>query len=291
MFSRLRRPTGMPVPLRWRGATNPGDRGAAWIKRRYGLRTINGETYARNTAERYFVPARLADNPGLDHAAYRASLAKLDAVTRAQMEAGNWSITPQGNMFRREWWRWYDRVPAGLELVRVWDLAATEPGPKNDDPDYTVGLKMGRDPMGNYYIVHLIRDRFTPGRVEEVIRTTAHADGRGVAIVLKEEPGSAGKTVSDHFARKVLPGFNFRAIHDTGPKIERARNLSAAAEHRLIYLPEGAAWVEEFLDEITPFPTEGVHDDQVDAAATAHQVLTGGMTEMEDDFIAVGAAG
>jgi hypothetical protein len=56
-------------------------------------------------------------------------------------------------LFKREWCAVVDQAPADLDIVRYWDLAATEKTEFND-PDWTVGVKrpdrrknrVGRDP-------------------------------------------------------------------------------------------------------------------------------------------------
>lgn len=83
MRSRLRKPSHGPlsdVPLRLRGATNPGGIGHQWVRSRF----IVGENLLP------FVPAKLADNPSVDAASYREALSGLDEATRAQLEDGNW---------------------------------------------------------------------------------------------------------------------------------------------------------------------------------------------------------
>ena len=57
-----------------------------------------------------------------------------------------------------------DEVPADLDVVRYWDLAATEKTELND-PDWTVGIKLGRDSSGGYYLLDLVRARANPGDV------------------------------------------------------------------------------------------------------------------------------
>jgi hypothetical protein len=91
------------VPLRMRGATNPGGIGHDWVMKRFGLNEDGtqkdrwtekrGERVVEVTAqERPFVPARLADNAAnLDVATYRnQALANLDEVRRRQIEEGWW---------------------------------------------------------------------------------------------------------------------------------------------------------------------------------------------------------
>ena len=38
---------------------------------------------------------------------------------------GNWDARPPGGRFKREWFKFLDERPPGLERVRRWDLAAT----------------------------------------------------------------------------------------------------------------------------------------------------------------------
>jgi len=61
-------------------------------------------------------------------------------LERERLLAGNWKIRPAAGLyFKREWCAVVDQVPADLEVVRYWDLAATEKTELND-PDWTVGV-------------------------------------------------------------------------------------------------------------------------------------------------------
>lgn len=84
LFSRLRRTTSAPVPLRMRSASNPGGPGHDWVRRRF---LVDGPL-----AGRIFLPARFVDNPHLDQATYRENLQRLDPVTCAQLLDGDWEI-------------------------------------------------------------------------------------------------------------------------------------------------------------------------------------------------------
>lgn len=82
LLSRLRRLQGVEVPLRARGASNPGGLGHDWVRRRF-VETL-GDT------SRAFVPASLVDNPFLDQVEYAKALEQLDATTRRQLLEGIW---------------------------------------------------------------------------------------------------------------------------------------------------------------------------------------------------------
>ena len=95
LFSRLRKPEEGPlsrVPLRMRGASNPGGTGHRWVKERF----IDPWETGTETAQRKFVPAKLADNPHVHHESYRKSLANLDVYTRQQLEEGDWNARMPG---------------------------------------------------------------------------------------------------------------------------------------------------------------------------------------------------
>jgi hypothetical protein len=142
--------------------------------------------------ERRFHPARLADNPHLDAAAYAANLAELPVVERERLLRGDWDIRPDGGVFRRAWFTIINPgdVPSGLELVRSWDLAATAARP-DTDPDYTVGVIIGRDERpGIYHLLDIVRLRGTAPEVEQVGRATAARDGQRVKIIIEEAGGS-----------------------------------------------------------------------------------------------------
>lgn len=266
LFSRLRRLKGSKVPLRARAASNPGGRGHQWVKQRF---LVEGEERGR-----IFVPASLEDNPYLDSVEYEQSLMELDPVTRAQLRAGDWDVLPEGNKFKRHWFKIVEDYPKDGRMVRYWDLAATEP--KNgSDPDYTAGAKV-LEKDGQYWILDVRRDRLSPKGVEQFIYNTAMEDGRNVPIYMEQEPGSSGVNTIDYYARKVLLGFAFHGHKTTGSKEIRANPVSAAAENGNVHLVQGP-WINDFLDEIVTFPGEdSVHDDQVDAVSGAFDKLAEG---------------
>jgi len=127
LFTRLRRPSlvdaqGEPldlaphvraareklaaVPLRMRSASNPGNRGHAWVLRRLVERlpaelTDGQEPDPMDTPERaarrVFIPAKLSDNPSVDPATYEESLAAVDPYVRAQILDGDWYARQPGD--------------------------------------------------------------------------------------------------------------------------------------------------------------------------------------------------
>jgi predicted phage terminase large subunit-like protein len=174
-------------------------------------------------------------------------------------------VPAEGLVFRREWFPTVDAAPVELESVRYWDMAASAPR-HGRDPDWTVGVLMGRTAAGIYYVLDVRRVQATPGDIETLIRRTAEQDGRDVAIAIEEEPGASGKMVIDYYV-KALAGWRVHGCRLTGDKRLRAEPLAIQAQAGNVRLLR-APWNKAFLDELEEFPV-GRHDDQVDAASGA----------------------
>lgn len=264
LLSRLRRLAGSQLPLRMRTASNPGNLGHEWVKARF---------IDPGAPHRRFIPALLTENPHLDRAQYEASLMELDPVTRDQLLRGDWDVRASGGWFKYESLEVVepeDLPPMALQL-RYWDMAATEAKP-GKDPDWTVGVLMGKSDDGRFWILDVQRFRRAPADSEVRIKAVAKQDGRRVEIRMEQEPGSSGVIATDHFARHVLTGHTFEAVHTTGNKSARARPWAAAVHNGLVKLVRGP-WNRAFIDEHVLFPQPGSHDDQVDAASGAHSWL------------------
>jgi predicted phage terminase large subunit-like protein len=263
LHSRTRRLLGSGVPIRLRGASNPGGIGHEWCKERY----IDTD----NPRERPFFPAKLTDNPFLDQYEYEKSLENLDPVTRAQLLAGDWNARYEGGLFRREWYTAIDSLPDQAYRIRYWDLAATKES-KTTDPDYTVGARVSRTAQGLWTIEDVRRIRGTPAEVENLLRATAELDGTTVSIYIEQEPGASGKIVTDRFIREVLVGYAVYGVRSTGSKLERAKPYSAQVNAGNVRILR-SLWNAPFFDEHEAFPA-GAHDDQVDATSGAFAQLS-----------------
>ena len=273
LFSRLRRSAGSPIPLRVRSASNPGGLGHDWVKARY----ITADT--RQTCAVY-IPARLTDNPHIDTDEYTESLQNLTITDRQRLLDGDWDAAIEGTKFKREWFTVVDEAPVKLKRCRFWDMAATEPS-KGRDPDYTAGALLGRCEAGLWWLLDVARFRKTPAANEALVAQQAQLDG-AVPVRMEQEPGASGKGMIDHYARLVLPGFDFKGRPASGSKEVRANPVSAAAEAGNVHLVRGE-WNAAFLDEAAAFPS-GPHDDQIDA-------VSGAMAELSLGFISPHAPG
>jgi predicted phage terminase large subunit-like protein len=217
-----------------------------------------------------FIPARVTDNQKLLTAdpAYIANLKSLALADRKALLEGSWDVVSSGNVFRHEWWKYYEHPSEYVDVVRYWDMAATEENGKND-PDYTVGLKLGKTADGFFDVLDVQRFRQSPHETEKRVKATVEADGITVTQCFEKEGGSSGKIVVDHYVRTVLSGYPVKGITKRNSKIEEAKPVSAAVENGLVRLPTGAPWVLPLTNEAAAFPSKKIHDDQVDALSGA----------------------
>lgn len=266
LFSRLRKPKSIQVPLRIRATANPGGAHGEYYHERYFL----------EESDRIFIGAGLKDNPHLDEEEYKKSLEELDPVTREQLLNGNWDIKESGNMFKRLWFPEYlpQDVPIGTKWVRYWDLAGSDPK-KNKRADSTVGMKLGYF-QGRYFIDDVREIKATPGKVEKLVRTTAEEDGYAIPIRIEKDPGSAGVSIIDHYARNVLQGFDFAGVPISGSKTDRARPASAAAEKGLIAVNKHLQLKKRMFEQMELFPL-GAHDDFVDGLSGSFNYFRGSL--------------
>ena len=232
-----------------------------------GLQHWTAEVF--NNAKRKDVEcfhATTKQNPFLPSQFYDAIRSQITAAFAEQELEGKF-ISMSGQLIHRDWFKIVDAAPdCGVMQCRFWDLAATEQK-KGNDPDFTAGALVGfKD--GIWYILDMRHDRLSPMGVEELVAHTATIDSRQITIRMEEEGGASGKSIIDHYARRVLPGYDFAGIHPSGDKVARAMPFMAAAEQGNICLVRGS-WNSAFLDEAESFGPDAQHDDMVDAASAA----------------------
>ena len=170
---------------------------------------------------------------------------------------------PSGEEFQPDLITVVDAIPAGVtQWVRGWDLAATEGA-----GDWTAGVKLGKLADGRIIIADARRRQFGPHKRDDFIKKTAEGDGRGgIKQSLPQDPGQAGKTQAQWMAT-LLMGHNVHTSPETGDKVVRARPLASQVNAGNVLMLK-APWNDDFTAELRLFPN-GLHDDQVDAAARA----------------------
>ncbi|OGR25930.1 MAG: hypothetical protein A2139_14300 [Desulfobacca sp. RBG_16_60_12] len=224
-----------------------------------------------------FIPGTVFDNKILveKNPQYLANLQALCRVDRERLLGGNWNARESAGMFfRREWFEVVPAAPSTLtDIVRYWDRAATAAQAADPQGSWTVGLKMGRDRQGCYWVLDVVRFQGSAATVQSSIKNTASQDGERVRVGIEQDPGQAGK-VEAQLQVANLAGYNARVNPVREAKGVRARGLSAQAEVGNLKLIR-APWNEAYLRELENFDgSEGCMADQVDASSGAFLMLT-----------------
>jgi predicted phage terminase large subunit-like protein len=170
-----------------------------------------------------------------------------------------WQQNPLGNSFKTVKRRHFGRFSAVPEMGVILSIDPSLIGV--GDCSFNVIQAWCRD-GDKYFVIDQWREQcgFLDLRRACLRMIRLH---RPVAILV-ERTGN-GAALLDEFRRK---RHNVVAIIPNGSKLDRFRQVSRIIRSRKVLLKDDAPWREEFLDEITHFPT-GPADDQLDAATQA----------------------
>lgn len=184
--------------------------------------------------------------------------------------AGQYQQEPaplEGEYFKREWFKFYDELPTGLNYYGASDYAVSD-----GHGDYTVHGVFGVDLAGDIYVVDWWRERTASDIwVEHFLNMAAEYRPN----MWGEENGQIIKSVGPYIQRRMKERntYVYRVqLASTSDKVTRARSIQARMSARGIYLPRGKEWVQPLLSECLMFPN-GKNDDQVDVLSKLGQLL------------------
>jgi len=98
------------------------------------------------------------------------------------------------------------------------------------------------------------------------------------SVVLIEDKASGTQLIQELIEQALHAVTRYQPQTD---KIMRMHAQTAMIENGFVYLPNEAAWLAEYLHELTVFP-KGKHDDQVDSAAQMLDWFKRGGQEPQD---------
>ena len=161
----------------------------------------------------------------------------------------------EGNIFKRDWWQYYDRLPEHIQLVGI-SVDATF---KDSDTSDYVAIEVWGKLNGDYYLIDLIKRRMD---FPDTLRAIRHMVGKypnhHSILVEDKANGSAIISMLKHEIGGIVP------ITPKESKVARANAITGIVEGGNVYLPRYADFTNEFVEEFASFPN-GVHDDMVDA--------------------------
>lgn len=271
----LRSVHGVPCQLILTG--NPGGKGHEWIKERYIDPAKPGVPFqGPDGTMRVFIPSRLQDNlvlmekdPGYVD---RLRASGPSWLVRAWLE-GDWTAAEAGNIFQREFWKYYDEAPRPNYVIQSLD-SAFKAGAEND---YSVLTTWGVAHDG-YYLLALWRAKVEFPELKR--QTLALANAWGPRTLLVEDKASGQSLIQELRRESRLPVLPVRVDRD---KISRAHAVTPLIEAGKVFLPRKAAWLPDLIDELAAFPF-GSHDDQVDSVTQALNYATIRRTAVVREF-------
>lgn len=151
------------------------------------------------------------------------------------------------------------------QVVRYWDKAGSE-----GKGAYTAGVKMAVLKSGIFVVLDVKRGQWGTAKREQIIKSTAVADGYDTVIHIEQEPGSGGKESAEGTIRNLV-GFSCRADKPTGDKVFRADPYSVQVNNGQFQIVVGD-WNHDFIEEHRFFPYSKFKD-QVDASSGAFNHL------------------
>ena len=167
-------------------------------------------------------------------------------------------VAAEGNIIKREWWKYYRETPNFIRVIQSWDTAFKD----KTGADYSVCTTWGETATG-CYLLNVWR-----GKVEfpELKRTAVNLyDRDNPSAVLVEDKASGQSLIQELRRDTKLPVIPVKVDTD---KTARVNATSPLIEAGKVFLPESAHWLYDYIEELSAFPA-GEHDDQVDSTTQA----------------------
>jgi predicted phage terminase large subunit-like protein len=205
---------------------------------------------------------------------------RIQASTSAGVFASLYQQRPvpdEGNIFKSEWWQYYNRAPIPEELfvIQSWDTGykVDDLKKKNIKHSFSCGQTWGEYRTGYYLLDRYNRKLEYPDLKRAVISEydKVRAAGYAVRAVLIEDKAS-GQSLAQELKRETKLPIISVPVKD-GDKEQRAIMISPNMEARRVFLPGRAAWLNEYKDNMESFPN-GDYSDDTDCTSQALNYLT-----------------
>ena len=195
----------------------------------------------------------------------RQPLATIEQIRRTIGEynfAGQYQQAPApqgGGMVKAAWFRNYapnERPDKFDRIVQSWDTA----NKASELSDFSVCTSWGIKDK-DLYLLHVLRKRMEYPELKRAVCEQSQAFE--ASVVLIEDKASGTQLIQELVEQGLHAVTRYQPQSD---KIMRMHAQTAMIENGFVHLPKEAAWLAEYLHELTAFP-RGKHDDQVDSTA------------------------
>jgi len=170
----------------------------------------------------------------------------------------------EGQIIKREWWQYFRERPSFERKLQSWDTAFKD----KSQNDYSVCTVWGEAQNG-YYLLDVWRDKVEFPELKRI--AVALYDRDRPHLVLVEDKASGQSLVQELQRNTRIPVLPVKVDRD---KVARAYAATPMIEAGKVYLPESAAWLYDYIEELSAFPN-ATHDDQVDSTTQALSFMRG----------------
>jgi predicted phage terminase large subunit-like protein len=191
-------------------------------------------------------------------------LAQMREVQGEYNFAGQYQQAPAplgGGLVKAEWYKTYTQndQPAKFEMIfQSWDTA----NKPTELSDYSVCSTWGVN-ANHLYLLHIYRKRVGYPELKRAVRDQAEAFCPQTILI--EDKASGTQLIQELIDDQV---HSIKRYVPTMDKIMRMHSITSTIENGFVYLPDKAAWLGEYLHELTMFP-KAKNDDQADSTSQA----------------------
>lgn len=168
-----------------------------------------------------------------------------------------------GNMFKAEWWQYYEIAPT-FKYRAIFADTAQKTAEQND---YSVFQCWGFAD-GSAYLIDQLRGKWEAPELLVMARAfwnkhKSVSNGTLRSFNIEDKSSGTGLIQTLKKGGNGQIAVPVRAIQRDKDKITRAMDALPSVEAGLVYLPKDAPFLSDFLSEAAAFPN-GAHDDQLD---------------------------
>tara|TARA_R110000823_G_scaffold33275_3_gene93307 strand:+ start:157 stop:1542 length:1386 start_codon:yes stop_codon:yes gene_type:complete len=176
-----------------------------------------------------------------------------------------------GNLIKQNWWKLYNPDNIRMEDFAQIIISIDTAFKKTQTSDFTVAITMGITRNGDIHIIDIIKGRWDfPELKQQSIALNNKWRGRGLRALYIEDKASGQSLIQELRRESGISVIAHKVVHD---KVSRVHAITPLIESGRVYLPKGAPWFDDFIEETLSFPS-GTHDDQVDAMSMGLDILS-----------------
>ena len=176
-----------------------------------------------------------------------------------------------GNIIKDNWFRRYnaDSIPLSFHALAIGVDTAFKTKTVND---YSVFTVAGITEIGDIYILKVFRQKLEfPDLKRKAVSINSTYRGQGLRGMWVEDNASGLSLIQELRENSGVAVIPWKG--GTADKVQKATGITPIIEAGRVFIPEEADWLEEWLAEISAFPSSK-HDDQVDSLVIVLDVLS-----------------